>query len=41
MLELVKEIIFISAVTFLSVLAVSFVLVSLAVFIAERHIDDK
>ena len=38
MIDLVKEILFISAVTFFTVLAASIVLVGIAVIIHDRHI---
>jgi hypothetical protein len=41
MIEVVKEIICIAAVTFLSVLAASIVLVGVAVLIADRNINGK
>ena len=37
-IDLLKEILFISAVTFFTVLAASIVLVGIAVFIHDRHI---
>jgi hypothetical protein len=41
MIEVIKEIICVSAVTFLSVLAASIVLVGVAVVIADRNINGK
>jgi len=41
MIELIKEIICISAVTFLSVLAASIILVGLAILVADRNINGK
>jgi hypothetical protein len=41
MIELIKEIICVSAITFLSVLAASIVLVGVAVVIADRNINGK
>ena len=41
MIEVVKDIICVSAVTFLSVLAASIVLVGVAVLIADRNINGK
>tara|TARA_X000001382_G_scaffold113061_1_gene90612 strand:- start:602 stop:727 length:126 start_codon:yes stop_codon:yes gene_type:complete len=41
MIELIKEIICISAITFFTVLAFSIVLVGLAVVIADRNINGK
>ena len=41
MIEVVKDIICVSAVTFLSVLAASIVLVGVAVVIADRNINGK
>ena len=41
MIEVLKEIICVSAVTFLSVLAASIVLVGVAVVIADRNINGK
>jgi hypothetical protein len=41
MIEVVKDIICVSAVTFLSVLAASIVLVGVAVVIADKNINGK
>tara|TARA_R100001224_G_C4020506_1_gene149151 strand:- start:432 stop:557 length:126 start_codon:yes stop_codon:yes gene_type:complete len=41
MIELLKEIICISAVTFLSVLAASIILVGIAILVADGNINDK